>query len=168
MNSIKLFALALLLPLVAMAAQQPVNVGTTANDHTGDTVRAAMIKLNANDAELYGALIYQISAQNESVPENSAVILRYVFPRVGNFPSNFTSSVAVAGTAATASTVFSIKKNGSQVGTITFAASGTTGIFATSGTVSFAASDLLTIVGPASADATIANLAITLTGTRLP
>lgn len=48
-----LFAL-FLAASITYAAQQPVNVGTSANDHTGDTARAAFIKLNANDAELYG------------------------------------------------------------------------------------------------------------------
>lgn len=35
--------------------QQLVNVGTIANDRTGDTWRAAMIKLNENDTELFAA-----------------------------------------------------------------------------------------------------------------
>lgn len=35
------------------AAQQTINVGTTANDNTGDTLRAAMQKTNANFTELY-------------------------------------------------------------------------------------------------------------------
>jgi len=36
--------------------QQVVNVGTTANDGTGDSWRDAMVKLNDNDAELFAAL----------------------------------------------------------------------------------------------------------------
>lgn len=48
------FLFALCLASITYAAQQPVNVGTSANDHTGDTLRNAYIKLNANDAELYG------------------------------------------------------------------------------------------------------------------
>lgn len=35
------------------AAQQTINVGASANDHTGDTVRAAFQKTNANFTELY-------------------------------------------------------------------------------------------------------------------
>lgn len=35
-------------------AQQLVGVGAAANDGTGDTWRAAMVKLNENDTELYG------------------------------------------------------------------------------------------------------------------
>ena len=37
-------------------AQQPVGVGAAANDGTGDPLRTAFIKLNANDSELYAAM----------------------------------------------------------------------------------------------------------------
>lgn len=36
--------------------QEVINVGQRARDGTGDTLRAAMIKANANFAELYGVL----------------------------------------------------------------------------------------------------------------
>lgn len=35
-------------------AQQQINVGASANDHTGDTLRAGGQKINANFTELYG------------------------------------------------------------------------------------------------------------------
>lgn len=80
--------------------------------------------------------------------------------------ANFTGSGAKAKTAATAQTIFSVKKNGAEVGTITFEASGTTGILATTGgtDVSFAAGDVLEVVGPGTADTTLANVTITLVG----
>lgn len=37
-------------------AQQIINVGTTADDHTGDTLRAGAGKINANFTELYAAI----------------------------------------------------------------------------------------------------------------
>jgi Bacteriophage T4 gp9/10-like protein len=37
-------------------AKQLINLGTTANDHTGDSVRSAGTKINANINELYTAL----------------------------------------------------------------------------------------------------------------
>ena len=53
------------------------------------------------------------------------------------------------------------------IGTITVAPSGTTGSFVTSGgAVSLVAGDRLAIVGPDPADATLADIAITLKGTR--
>jgi len=36
--------------------QQVINVGTVADDGTGDTFRSAFVKVNANDAELFAAL----------------------------------------------------------------------------------------------------------------
>ena len=41
-------------------AQQSVNIGTVANDGTGDPLRNAFIKLNANEAELYSFLDREI------------------------------------------------------------------------------------------------------------
>lgn len=69
---------------------------------------------------------------------------------------------ASAKTAATGSTVLTIKQNGSSVGTITFAASGTSGTFSIGSPVSLAIDDILTIEGPATADATLADISITL------
>ncbi len=50
-----LLSLLMAVSLSAYAAQQPVNVGTVPNDGTGDPVRAAFQKLNANDTELYAS-----------------------------------------------------------------------------------------------------------------
>lgn len=71
---------------------------------------------------------------------------------------------AVAGTAATGSTTFTLKKNGSSVGTFTFAASGTEATVTISSPVTFAAGDTREIVGPATSDATLANISITIGG----
>lgn len=87
-----------------------------------------------------------------------------IIVRASTIPINATGSLAIATVAATASTVFLIKQNGTQIGTITFAASGTTGTFSFPSAVTFAVGDVLEIDGPANADATLANIAITLKG----
>lgn len=51
-----LLALLLTCSGALFAAQQPVNVGSSGNDHTGDPARTAFQKLNANDAEEYGSI----------------------------------------------------------------------------------------------------------------
>jgi len=100
-------------------------------------------------------------------PSASEVLLRYVFTRAVTFPDEFAGSQASAGTAAAASTVFLVKKNGSTVGTVTFAISGTTGVFATTGTtVVMAAGDVLELQAPSSPDATLANIGFTFVGVR--
>lgn len=80
-----------------------------------------------------------------------------------NFAVNFGGSYAVAGAAPTGTAALSVNKNGTPFGTITF--SGSTVTFSAPAT-SFAIGDLLEIIAPASADATLAKLAITLFGTR--
>jgi hypothetical protein len=80
-----------------------------------------------------------------------------------NFALNLSGSQATAGVGATGSPVLSIKKNGVQFATLTY--SGTTGTFSGSAT-SFAIGDLLEVVAPASPDATLARLSITLFGVR--
>ena len=77
-------------------------------------------------------------------------------------PANFSGSSASLSVAATASTVFVVKQNGTQIGTITFAISGTTGTFSTQAAVQIATGDILTVVAPAIADSTAAGLSATL------
>lgn len=93
---------------------------------------------------------------------SSEVLIRHLAPLAIDFPTSLTQSLASAETAATAETILSIKKNGSEFGTITFAASGTTGVFASASGSSFTAGDVLTIVGPATADSTLAGVTISL------
>jgi hypothetical protein len=96
---------------------------------------------------------------------SSQVVLRFVAPRAITLADDFAESLADADVAATAETVLTVAVNGSSVGTITIAASGTSGTFATTGgAVSLVAGDVVTVTGPATADATLAGLAITFAG----
>ena len=98
-------------------------------------------------------------------PGASQVIERYIFAGAVSFPAGLGGSYGTAGIAATGSTIFTIAKNGSSVGTMAFAAVTTTATFAMSTATSFAAGDVLTITAPGTPDATLANLAWTLSGT---
>jgi hypothetical protein len=77
-----------------------------------------------------------------------------------------TGSVASAGTAATGSTTFDLQKGTTSFGTVVFSAAGTTGTFTSASGATFAAGDVLRIVAPATADATLADISISLMGTR--
>jgi hypothetical protein len=79
------------------------------------------------------------------------------------FALNLAGSQAAAGGAATGSPVISLQKNGVQFATLTY--TGTTGTFSGSQT-SFAIGDLLEAVAPASPDATLSHLSITLFASR--
>jgi hypothetical protein len=98
-------------------------------------------------------------------PGASQVIERYIFATSVSFPAGLVGSYGTAGTAATANTNFAIAKNGSNVGTMAFAAGATSASFAMATATGFAGGDVLTITAPATPDATLANLAWTLTGT---
>lgn len=101
-----------------------------------------------------------------ATPAASEVVMQTVFTRAVNFAINFNGSKAKATTAATATTPFQIFKNGSNIGSLTFSAAGTDGAFVMGSAATFAVGDVLKVVGPITPDATLADIAITFTGTR--
>jgi|GEM_PF-2031804 len=74
------------------------------------------------------------------------------------FSSTVARSFARARVAATASTVFTIKRNGAQVAMVTFAAGATVGVW--SAAVTWADGDFATIEAPATPDASLADITI--------
>lgn len=102
-----------------------------------------------------------------AMPANNALMARVLFARQVQFPNNFAGSVASAASAATASVVLSVRKNGTEVAQVTFGAGQTAGVV-TGASVTFNSGDVLTLYTTQTiADATLANISITLTGTRL-
>jgi hypothetical protein len=76
--------------------------------------------------------------------------------------SNAASSVvASCGTAPTATAVFSLTKNGTQFGTVTFSAGVTSGVYSASSSTTFNDGDIFEVLAPASQDATLASVRIT-------
>lgn len=102
------------------------------------------------------------------VPSASAKLYRGKLARAVTFPANFAGAQFTASVNATGSTVFDIQKNGVSVGSCTIAAGGIAPTFASTGgaAVSFAAGDVFSVIAPATADATLADPAITFAGTR--
>jgi len=98
----------------------------------------------------------------------SQVIYRGKLARAVTFPGNFSGSYFTGSANATASTVFDVQKNGSSIGSVTIAAGGVSATFATTSgaSQSFSAGDIFSLIGPATADTTLANAAFTFTGTR--
>ena len=109
---------------------------------------------------------YDVGSFIEAAPTASQVVLRHVFARSVVFAAGLAPSQGAAGTAATAQTDFDIQKNGSSVGTMRFAASGTTSSFIMASQTTFAAGDVLKMVAPGTPDATLAGITFTLSGTR--
>lgn len=102
------------------------------------------------------------------VPGNAQFIGQFVILRAFELPDEYVGSEAFATIAATAETVLDVKKNEINVATVTFAISGVTATFANiaAGVDSFAVGDRLALHGPATADATLANISIALKGSR--
>lgn len=114
-----------------------------------------------------GGLPYDIGGTIVGQPAGGAILLRYPAPRAVRFPSGLANSRGVAGTAATASAVFSIRKNGTQFATMSFAGGASTATFTAASDTDFAAGDILTVVSPSPADGTLADIGFALAGARL-
>lgn len=95
-------------------------------------------------------------------PSASEIVLRTAFVEGVDFSVNLSGSVGTSETAATAATVFTLKKNGTSFGTVTF--TGSTGAFVAASATSFTSGDVLSVHAPTSPDSTLADISITLKG----
>jgi len=107
---------------------------------------------------------YDIVFQMEAAPTASEIIGRFGAVRGYSLPTNCSGAYAEADNAATAESVFLLKKNGVQFGTMTWAAAGTVATIASTAT-SFAIGDLLTWVGPGTPDDTLSGVGVTIPAT---
>jgi hypothetical protein len=125
------------------------------------------VEVNSGETALqFSAKPFDVAAFVAGVGTNNQKLLRAGIARAVTFPSGAAASLALASAAATGSTTFTLKKNGSSFATVNFAASASTGTWTQASDAVFAAGDLLEIDGPATADATLADVGITLSGTR--
>lgn len=106
--------------------------------------------------------LYDVAFYFPGAPADDAIISRVVIPRACYLPSGGTDSRANAGTAATGSTTLTIRNGSTDIGTIVWSASGTVGAFTVAANRTLAAGDVLSVVAPSSADATLADISITL------
>jgi hypothetical protein len=95
-----------------------------------------------------------------------ALMAQIVFPRTATFPAGFAGSQAYAEVPATASTTLDVQQSGTGIGSITFGAGSSTASFSLATDTVFAPGDRLAVVNQDPADATLADLSITLKGTR--
>jgi hypothetical protein len=102
--------------------------------------------------------------RREGTPGASEVLLRAVLARRTRLAANFATSRGHAGIAATAQTDFDVQRNGTSIGTVRFPAGSATATFIAASAVTCEPGDRLTVVAPATPDATLANIAVTLAG----
>lgn len=93
-------------------------------------------------------------------PEENKRVFFIVTTRNYKIPANFEGSQAKCGTAPKTSKIFTIKKNGDEIGTLSFEAGTNTGYFTASisGDISFTAGDVLEIWSPEIQDDDLADV----------
>lgn len=140
---------------------------------TGVTVNAGLRKLLYDDsmnvllvAEASVNAPYDVGGSLAGQPGAGATILRYPLPRPVRFPAGLPGSKGVVGTAPSAGVSFSLKKNGVQFATMSFAGSATTATFTAASDTDFALGDVLTVTAPNPADSALADLGLALAGIR--
>jgi hypothetical protein len=92
------------------------------------------------------------------------LIFRHEATQAFTIPAGMTGSRGSSGVAATGTPALAIKKNGASVGTATWSAAGTTATLAMASSTAFAIGDILSVTGPASPDATLADISLSIVG----
>ena len=106
---------------------------------------------------------YDIGTAAAGMPSSGAVLLTFEAVRAFIIPKDFAGSVASASANSTNVTTCTVSKNGSPIGTFTYAAGANVATFATtSEAISIAAGDVITVVAPDIPDASLSDLRITI------
>ena len=124
-------------------------------------VRVDCVTITISNGIISGAITtlpYDIYASTYGVSADADIVTRFISARAFTIPANFAGAVAKAGTASTASAVFAVKKNGTQVATVSFTAGNVNGTFSTQAAIGVAVGDVFTIEAPATADTTLADV----------
>lgn len=116
--------------------------------------------------EAAGETPYDMYATIPGVMTNNMLVIGLDAVRTFTIPISLTGSTGKAGVAATGSTTLTLNKNGSPIGTLVWSPSGTTAAKTFASAVSFAVGDIFTLTGPATADATLADIRISLKAKR--
>jgi hypothetical protein len=125
-----------------------------------------MLRRNGSNQWVNEETPYDLSMFLPGVYSAGALMAQIVFDRAVSFPVDFASSAGYSGVTATAGTVLDVQKNGVNIGTITFDNLGNTATFSLAGGASFVVGDRISILNENPADATLADLSITLRGAR--
>jgi hypothetical protein len=107
-----------------------------------------------------------VAVFEQGLCQNGELLHRQEFTSTVVFPAGLPLSRFSAGVPATAPVAFTFAKNGTAFGTANFAAGVAEATFAAAADTVFLAGDILTVTSPSPADATLANVAGTLRGTR--
>jgi hypothetical protein len=112
---------------------------------------------------LSGSGNYDIGLFVAGRPANSELVCRFQATRDFSFPVGLAGSFGSARVASTGSVSFNLLRNGVSFATLAFASSDT-GAYTSASGAAFVEGDILTIVAPATADATLEDISINLKG----
>ena len=143
-----------------IAASGEVNPEVPYEGHEGEAVVVADDGITIT----FDKRNYDVVAFCPGTMSAGQTVLSFPLGHKVEFPAGLANSQATLGTAATGSTVLSLKKNNTQFATCTFGAGGSTGAFAAASDTVFQRGDILTVVAPDPADDTAADLGFTLDG----
>lgn len=109
---------------------------------------------------------YDLGVYVPAQPGDAAEVLKFVAVRAFTIADDFAGSRAHVGTNPTATAVFTVRKNGASVGTLSISTVGAPTFATSGGATSFAVGDRLSITAPTPQDATLADVSIVFLGTK--
>lgn len=131
-------------------------------NYTSAGRKVVRVNAAANGLEFVD-MSYTLAFYQEAIMTNGQMVYKFVATVGVTLPAGLAGSYADAEAASTGTVHFDIKKNGSDLGDITFTAAAS-GTFTLASDLVLVAGDKLTIIAPATADATLAGVAVSLKG----
>lgn len=129
------------------------------NNYTGDSLR--MVRVNSGETGLeFVEIPMLVSVFVPGAMTDAQLVHQFIATENMKLVAGATGSQAKSGVASTGNVHFDIKKNGSDLGDVTFNVT-STGSFTVASDIDLVAGDLFQIVGPSTADATLADVSIT-------
>jgi len=108
---------------------------------------------------------FNISFYVDGKPYYGEVVFRYIVPQTITIRENFAGSLAKTDITPITQSVFDIKKNGTQIGTITFQPSSANGVFSGSpGTLN--SGDIIEVYSPQTQDSALSDIVVTISALR--
>lgn len=137
-----------------LTTQDPITIGTSALTFTKISSTIVTTPSIPHDVAVY--------CNGKPDADEKLVVLKVTTAFA--ISSGLSGSYGISGVASSGTSVFSLKKNGTQFGTLTFAAGSSTATLSAASATSFAVGDIFQISAPSSQDSTLADISITIKG----